>query len=139
MAMSTQIFALYFYFFLELKYPDDEDIKNQFIPCGSSLDETHMSWGLDSFFSAYQDQLVNADNLQKMLGKEWIRKSRLSGFKFFGEENIERVIENVEKNKDKMVEKLDAVLKNYYKSYCGMIKNNANEGLTIARQGKARS
>jgi len=96
---------------LELKYPDDEETKNKFIPCGIYLEEKYFAWGLDAFFSSFRDQLSNAYNLEKMLGMDWLRKSRLSGLKYFGEDAIANVVKNVGGNKEKLVEKLTTILK----------------------------
>ena len=113
---------------LELKFPDDEDKKNKFIPCGSSLSEPNMTWDLDAFFSAFRDQISNADNLEKMLGRNWIKRSRLSGYKYFGEAAFDKVFENIGKNKRQLLANLDQVLEKENKKAAEQEQGEGGQG-----------
>ena len=62
---------------LELKYPEDEEKKNQVIPVGIN-NEKVFQWGLESFWIMYRDQTLNGPIIEKLLGLNWIRRNRLS-------------------------------------------------------------
>jgi hypothetical protein len=76
---------------LETKFPDDEEKKNQVIPCGIN-NPGSFNWNLDGYFAMFRDQLLNQAKIGKMLGLSWILKSRLSGSKFFGSFGLVRLI-----------------------------------------------
>jgi hypothetical protein len=76
---------------LETKFPDNEEKKNQVIPCGIN-NPGSFKWNLDGYFAMFRDQLLNQVKFGEMLGLSWILNSRLSGSKFFGFFGMVRLI-----------------------------------------------
>ena len=91
---------------LELKYPEDEAKKNQVIPVGIN-NECVMQWGLEAYWIMMRDQTLNGPIIGKLLGFNWMRKSRLSGMKFFGTLTMIKIILATSKIEKSLVENLN--------------------------------
>ena len=91
---------------LELKYPEDEAKKNQVIPVGIN-NECVMQWGLEAYWIMMRDQTLNGPIIGKLLGFNWMRKSRLSGMKYFGTFTMIKIILATSKIEKKLVENLN--------------------------------
>ena len=91
---------------LELKYPEDEAKKNQVIPVGVNH-ESAMQWGPEAYWVMTRDQTLNAPVIGKLLGLNWMRRSRLSGMKFFGTMTMIKLIFSMRKVEKPMIENLN--------------------------------
>ena len=91
---------------LELKYPEDEAKKNQVIPVGIN-NECVMQWGLEAYWIMMRDQTLNGPIIGKLLGFNWMRKSRLSGMKYFGTLTMIKIILATSKIEKSLVENLN--------------------------------
>ena len=91
---------------LELKYPDDEAKKNQIIPVGIN-NEKVMQWGPEAYWIMFRDQSLNGPIIGKLLGLNWMRRSRLSGMKFFGTMTMIKLIFSMRKVEKPMIEILN--------------------------------
>ena len=90
---------------LELKYPEDEAKKNQVIPVGIN-NENVMQWGPEAYFIMVRDQTLNGPIIGKLLGLNWIRRSRLSAMKYFGTMAMIKVIFSMRKVEKPVIENL---------------------------------
>ena len=91
---------------LELKYPEDEAKKNQVIPVGIN-NECVMQWGPEAYWIMMRDQTLNGPIIGKLLGFNWMRRSRLSGMKFFGTLTMIKIILATRKIEKSLVENLN--------------------------------
>ena len=91
---------------LELKYPEDEAKKNQVIPVGIN-NECVMQWGPEAYWIMMRDQTLNGPIIGKLLGFNWMRRSRLSGMKFFGTLTMIKIILATSKIEKSLVENLN--------------------------------
>ena len=91
---------------LELKYPEDEAKKNQVIPVGIN-NECVMQWGPEAYWIMVRDQTLNGPIIGKLLGFNWMRRSRLSGMKYFGTLTMIKIILATSKIEKKLVENLN--------------------------------
>ena len=109
---------------LELKYPEDEAKKNQVIPVVMMVmmmvmmmvnqvipvginHESAMQWGPEAYWVMTRDQTLNAPVIGKLLGLNWMRRSRLSGMKFFGTMTMIKLIFSMRKVEKAMIENLN--------------------------------
>ena len=90
---------------LELKYPEDEEKKNQVIPIGINHEKA-MQWGLEAYWIMTRDQTLNGPVIGKLLGLNWMRQSRLSAMKYFGTMTMIKIIFSVRKIEKPIIENL---------------------------------
>ena len=90
---------------LELKYPDEEAKKNQVIPVGINYEKA-MEWGPEAYWIMIRDQTLNVPVIGKLLGLNWMRRSRLSTMKFFGMMALIKIIFSMRKVEKPMIENL---------------------------------
>ena len=90
---------------LELKYPKDEAKKNQVIPLGIN-NENVMQWGPEAYWIMVRDHSLNAPVIGKLLGLNWMRRSRLSAVKYFGMTALIKIIFSMRKIEKPMIENL---------------------------------
>ena len=90
---------------LELKYPEDEAKKNQVIPVGINH-ENVMQWGPEAYWIMVRDQTLNQPIIGKLLGFNWIRRSRLSAMKYFGTMAMIKIMFSVRKIEKPIIENL---------------------------------
>jgi len=91
---------------LELKYPDDEAKKNQIIPVGIN-NEKVMQWGPEAYWIMFRDQSLNGPIIGKLLGLNWMRRSRLSSMNYFGTMAMIKIIFSLRKIEKPMIENLN--------------------------------
>ena len=91
---------------LELKYPEDEAKKNQVIPVGIN-NECVMQWGPEAYWIMMRDQTLNGPIIGKLLGFNWMRRSRLSAMKYFGTLTMIKIILATRKIEKSLVENLN--------------------------------
>jgi len=96
---------------LEVKFPDDEDKKNELTPIGIS-DLESMSWDLSAYWLMLRDMFINQEKVAKLLGIPWLWGNRLSGFKFFGFIFLVKVAKIMGKMQGDLIKKIDAILDN---------------------------
>ena len=90
---------------LELKYPKDEAKKNQVIPVGIN-NENVMQWGPEAFWIMFRDHSLNVPVIGKLLGLNWMRRSRLSAMKYFGTTTLIKITFSMRKIEKPMIENL---------------------------------
>ena len=93
---------------LELKYPKDEAKKNQVIPVGIN-NENVMQSGPEAFWIMFRDHYLNGPVIGKLLGLNWIRRSRLSSIKYFGTTTLIKIIFSMRKIEKPMIENLSKI------------------------------
>jgi len=96
---------------MEVKFPDDEDKKNELTPIGIS-DLESMSWDLSAYWLMLRDMFINQEKVAKLLGIPWLWGNRLSGFKFFGFIFLVKVAKIMGKMQGDLIKKIDAILDN---------------------------
>ena len=96
---------------IEVKFPDDEDKKNELTPIGISYAES-MSWDLLAYWLMLRDMFVNQKKVAKMLGLPWVWGNRLSGLKFFGFIFFVKVARIMGKMQGDLIKKINAILEN---------------------------
>ena len=96
---------------IEVKFPDDEDKKNELTPIGISYAES-MSWDLLAYWLMLRDMFVNQEKVAKMLGLPWVWGNRLSGLKFFGFIFFVKVARIMGKMQGDLIKKINAILEN---------------------------
>ena len=76
------------------------------IPVGINH-ESAMQWGPEAYWVMTRDQTLNAPVIGKLLGLNWMRRSRLSGMKFFGTMTMIKLIFSMRKVEKAMIENLN--------------------------------
>ena len=69
--------------------------------------ESAMQWGPEAYWVMMRDQTLNAPVIGKLLGLNWMRRSRLSGMKFFGTMTMIKLIFSMRKVEKPMIENLN--------------------------------
>ena len=90
---------------VESKTGEDEAKKNQVIPVGINYEKA-MEWGPEAYWIMLRDQTLNLPVIGKLLGLNWIRRSRLSAMKFFGTVATIKIIFLARKDEKPIIENL---------------------------------